>query len=261
MFTIRAMTWDDKELKIREDMLEEDVDEIKKLLSDIDDMLAHSIKSRMVVENTNDFLKCFNALKPGKEIDFVDANRHLENVINSFYSWTEFTEKHYKDIFAEIRSGFYDNNLEYKFLFELRTCATHKMLPIHSISFLLDQGGKPKIEIDPQYIIDYGNMKNKKTFYKELVKMKNEGQKIDLEQIIIAMNMNMPGYEKILLKAINSNIAPRVEALIKDWTRDVNFVVIYDDQEKAIGGNLIAPVNEYHKLLNYYSIAWGGTNQ
>ena len=261
VFTIDAMTWDNKEIKIREGMSEQEADKIKKLLSDIDDLLAHSIKSRMVIENTNDFLKCFNALKPGKEFDFVDVNRHLENVINSFYSWTEFTEKHYKNIFAGIRSGFYDGNLEYRTLFELRTCATHKMLPIHSISFLLDKGGKPKIEIDPQFILDNGNMKKSKNFYKELVKMKEDGKTIDLETIIIAMNMDMPGYEKTLLKAINPSIAPRVEDLIKDWPGNVNFVVMHDEQERAVSGNLIAPVNEYHKLLSEYKIAWGGKAQ
>lgn len=257
VFTIKAMTWNNKELIIRDEMPQKDSDEIKGLLSDIDDVIAHSIKSQMVIENTNDFLKCLNALRPGKGINFVDVNRHLENVINSFYSWTEFTEKHYKDIFAGIRSGFYDNNLEYRSMFELRTCTTHKMLPIHCITFLLDQDGKAKIEIEPQFILEHGNMKKDKTFYKELQMMKQEEQKIDIEKIIMAMNMNMPEYEKTLLKAINPSIAPRVEALTNNWPSDVNLVVMYDEQGKPVTGNLIAPVNEYHKVLNDYKIAWG----
>lgn len=175
-------------------------------------------------------------------------------MINSFYSWTEFSEKHYKDIFAGIRREFYDNNLEYRLLFELRTCATHKMLPIHTIKFFFDKEEKLKIEIAPQFLIEYGNINKTKIFYKELNKMKEEGKKIDIKQIIVAMNMNMPGYERALLRLIKPSISSRVHALIKDWPNRVNLVALFDEDEKPVTGNLIAPVNEYHKLLNTYSI-------
>ena len=235
-------------------------DEFRLVLSKIEEMtvaIGHTIKCQMVRQNVRDCLEYINQLSLGgeKSDKFIGINRLFENAVNSFYSWTQFTEVHFiKSFFGKMRCDLYDNNEDYRYTLALRICSTHKVLPINNIVFRLDEESKAIIEVEPQFLLDYGDIPTTKKIYTELIDKQARGEKIDLIHLIIGLDMDMPCYERMILNEIQKSINPWLEQFTKEWTEDFNFVVIHDENGNHVTHNLIGTVNRYFEALRPFSL-------
>ena len=228
---------------------------IRSKLSYMFTAVEHTTKCQIVQDNVRECLQFFDTLSPKNDQSriFADVNRFFENTVNSFYSWTQFTEVHYnRSFYSTMRCKLYDNNEDYRYTLALRTCSTHKVLPIQSLSFPLDADKKAVFEIEPQFLIDNGDIPKGKAIYQELVDKEVKGEKINLKTILIALSMDMPKYERMILHEIHKEIAPWIRTFTKKWTNDMVYIAIYDENEVAMTGNLIGTFNEYYASLGTY---------
>ena len=244
-----------KKNNISDDINVEEYSNIRSKLSYMSTAIEHTTKCKIVQDNIRECLQLFDTLSPKKDHGkiFADVNRFFENTVNSFYSWTQFTEVHYNSSFySTMRCELYDNNEDYRFTLALRTCSTHKVLPIKSLSFQLDGEQKAVIEIEPQFLIDNGDIPKGKAIYRELVDKEAKGEKINLKTLLFALSMGMPKYERMILREIHKEIEPWIRTFTEKWTDDMIYVAIYDENEVAMTGNLIGTFNEYHASLGTY---------
>ena len=100
---------------------------IAKLLNEID-------YYPLVLMNCQEFNRyCETTLQQGDD-DFISINRLFSNLVNSFYMWIGYNERHYDTVFKKLKSGFYDNDFCYRFLYNIRNYTAHNSLPIKHIT-------------------------------------------------------------------------------------------------------------------------------
>lgn len=68
------------------------------------------------------------------KIDTLECNRLLYNYIDTFYSFVNYYESHYKEEFAGIKRKFYDTYFEYRFIYNLRNYMVHESLGILKVT-------------------------------------------------------------------------------------------------------------------------------
>lgn len=99
--------------------------ELKNLLFEID-------YYPIVMKNVQEFIRFCEGeqLERKDSTDFINLNRLFANWINSFYMWIEYHEKHYNELFALMKSSFFDSYYSYRFAYNLRRYTTHNTMPI-----------------------------------------------------------------------------------------------------------------------------------
>lgn len=69
-----------------------------------------------------------------KTIDAIECNRYLFNFVDTFYSYINFYEKNYNELFKDVKKYIYDTYFEYRFIYNLRNYIIHEDLVILRIS-------------------------------------------------------------------------------------------------------------------------------
>ena len=69
-----------------------------------------------------------------KNIDAIECNRYLFNFVGTFYSYINFYEKNYNELFKDVKKHIYDTYFEYRFIYNLRNYIIHEDLAILRIS-------------------------------------------------------------------------------------------------------------------------------
>lgn len=108
-------------------IIEDKSSKIVKLLKEID-------YYPLVLMNCQEFNRYCETTLQKRDNDFTNINRLFSNLVNSFYMWIGYNERHYDTVFKELKGGFYDTNFCYRFLYNIRTYTAHNTLPITLIS-------------------------------------------------------------------------------------------------------------------------------
>lgn len=69
-----------------------------------------------------------------KTIDAIECDRYLFNFVDTFYSYINFYEKNYNELFKDVKKYIYDTYFEYRFIYNLRNYVIHEDLAISRIS-------------------------------------------------------------------------------------------------------------------------------
>ena len=70
------------------------------------------------------------------------CNAYVGNALNAFYMFEQFCERYFTCFTNGIKQNIYDNNFEYRFIYNLKTYSTHNELPILKISYQYDRVNK-----------------------------------------------------------------------------------------------------------------------
>lgn len=112
----------------------------------------------IVRDNIKELLAFLPTIEMMNKYSIDTINRYTYNVLGTFYAWIEYYESHYKKIFEPFKKKYYDENFEYRMMYNLRIYITHCEMAITQIEFW---PGKSEI-----YIL------NRKFYYKILVDYK-----------------------------------------------------------------------------------------
>lgn len=96
---------------------------LKKLLFEIDYL-------PIIMTNAQEFIQYCDTVTQSRACDFINLNRLFANWVNSFYMWIEYHEEQYNELFAIMKSSFFDSYFSYRFASNLRTYTTHRAMPI-----------------------------------------------------------------------------------------------------------------------------------
>lgn len=120
--------YDNKSITENEFLIIEDKSKkISKLLNEID-------YYPLILMNCQEFNRyCETTLQQGDN-DFININRLFSNLVNSFYMWISYNERHYATVFKKLKCGFYNTDFCYRFLYNIRTYTAHNSLPIKLIT-------------------------------------------------------------------------------------------------------------------------------
>lgn len=74
--------------------------------------------------------------------NFALPNAYVGNALNAFYMFEQFCEHYFACFTNDIKQEVYDNNFEYRFVYNLRTYSTHNEMPILKVSGEYDMDKK-----------------------------------------------------------------------------------------------------------------------
>lgn len=111
--------------------------------------------------------------------NFALCNAYVGNALNAFYMFEQFCERYFTCFKDGIKQNIYDNNFEYRFIYNLRTYSTHNELPILKISYQFDRANKKYF--NPKFMASKKNFCATKSLQK---KVKDEVGKIICEEDI-----------------------------------------------------------------------------
>lgn len=178
MLTIQIRLLMDPELK-RFEISEEQCSSIRDKVSYLHETAAEIDYCLILRENLLDAFNDFKTNGAGIPNNFIRLNRCLMNWLNTFYTWIEYHERHYKDLFSELKSKYYDDFFSYRFAYHMRRYTTHQSLCISRITFdVLKETTKYIIPID--VLLENGK-EIKVKFRHELEEIKPDNPGIDLE--------------------------------------------------------------------------------
>lgn len=63
-------------------------------------------------------------------VDAIECNRLLFNFVDTFYSYINFYESNYKELFKNVKKHLYDTYFEYRFIYRLRNYIVHEDLAV-----------------------------------------------------------------------------------------------------------------------------------
>lgn len=153
--------------------IKQSISNLKLILSEIDYCL-------MLRDNLFDEFNDFATNGPGADNNFNRLNRYIMNWLNSFYAWIGFHERHYRELFSELKTKYYDTYFEYRFAYAMRKFTTHQAVCVHRTTFdVLKE--TTRFEIPIEDILKYSK-EMKKSFIEELTTMKDTCAFIDLEE-------------------------------------------------------------------------------
>lgn len=109
-----------------------------RIIEDISNRIAKLLKEieyyPLIILNCKEFNHYCETTLQKCDSDFIAINRLFSNLVNSFYMWIGYNERHYATIFKKLKGGFYDMDFCYRFLYNIRNYTAHNSLPIKNIT-------------------------------------------------------------------------------------------------------------------------------
>lgn len=168
-----------EKIVFKENITNEDVEEFLKVKDDLR-MVMNSIDYYNIVrENIIDLMNAITEFDMSKNQGFVNINRHLFNMLSSFYSYVKFYERFYHDKYKVYFSEQFDTYETYKIVSELRKYTTHCYLAITRATLDLITG-KISIQIVPEELLKNDSNALRSDMKEILKRMVNNNEKIDL---------------------------------------------------------------------------------
>lgn len=196
----------------------------------------------IVRENIVELMKAIIDYKLKEQKGFATINRHLFNMLSSFYSYVKFYERHYHNEYKDIFSEQFDKYDTYKIVSELRKYTTHCYLAITKVKLnILTEN--ISIQIVPEDLLQNDGGSLRKDVRDILLRMIERGEAIDLRlltndflniftelQMKIMNRMKNKIFEdlKILDKFIyGKNMNKRESYIVRDNGRNINTFNIF----------------------------------
>ncbi|HMM00932.1 MAG TPA: hypothetical protein PKC96_06330 [Bacilli bacterium] len=155
----KIITVDEENNKYEANLSFNNVTEIKKRISLLKRFRELAFLNYNVKESCSEYLsKSLHSYDEGT-IHFAEINRLLLTILSSFYTYISFCVKNFDDSFSKISKKIYDDNYEYRLLFNLRRYMEHNGLVLegrnttfNSDSILVDYYALTKTLIDSKSI-------------------------------------------------------------------------------------------------------------
>ena len=168
-----------KENIISDNVTENEFQNVKKYIKDIQEMMTEMDYYIIVRNNIVDFLNHTDRNDIKTMEDFIDLNRLFMNWLNTFYVWIEYHERRYSLFKNKLKSEYFDKLYWYRMAYFLRSHTTHNSWCIKRTEMSLVDG---KVH----YIIDADDLLNdekiNKTVRKDLLKIKEETGSIEAKK-------------------------------------------------------------------------------
>lgn len=228
-----------------------DTEFAEKLLCDINLLGIHmrsyffyQMTKRNLKELTDFIEKSQNILESA---DTIECNRLLYNFENTFYSFINYFEKKYREVFADIKKTIYENYFEYRFVYYLRNYMTHENLAVLKQTSQFFEN-----RIERRFIVSKKDLINsvscKKEFKKELEQFSDEDD-IDLYLIISKLKEIIGETQLRMLKALLPQLKSCFNNLMQNIPNKQEVFILRD--EKIING-LLNVANKYYTCFSEY---------
>lgn len=168
--------WNNNRIKYRT-LTEEDYRKICNGLSTLQNIMSEIDYCLMLRDNLYEFFEACENTEINDQKNFNMLNRRMMNWLNSFYAWIEYHERHYKTLFAGIKSKYHSNHFEYRFAYAMRRYTTHQTVCVSKLSFDL-LAEKTTIQIPLDELLQNGQELNS-TLRKELNELQEQSDFID----------------------------------------------------------------------------------
>lgn len=171
----------------------------------------------IVRDNIKELLAFLPTIEMMNKYSIDTINRYTYNVLGTFYAWIEYYESHYKKIFEPFKKKYYDENFEYRMMYNLRIYITHCEMAITQIEFW---PGKSEIYIyiEPEILLQ-NSSRLQKNIIKDLQQMYDDNKKIDLYDLMVRFEKIFTSMHKELLKALE----PELKKVLNDLNPYLQF--------------------------------------
>ncbi|RGS29174.1 hypothetical protein DWY01_10175 [Eubacterium sp. AF22-8LB] len=171
----------------------------------------------IVRDNIKELLAFLPTIEMMNKYSIDTINRYTYNVLGTFYAWIEYYESHYKKIFEPFKKKYYDENFEYRMMYNLRIYMTHCEMAITQIEFW---PGKSEIYIyiEPEILLQ-NSSRLQKNIIKDLQQMYDDNKKIDLYDLMVRFEKIFTSMHKELLKALE----PELKKVLNDLNPYLQF--------------------------------------
>lgn len=208
----------------------------------------------VVRDNVRELLHFLPTIDIKDKHTFATINRYTYNVLGAFYAWIEYYESNYKAVFAPIKKKYYDNHFEYRMIYNLRIYMTHCEMAVTQVQLNFDKG-EMFIYIEPSKLLD-NKERLQKVFVPELQRMRDNGIKIDLYELMKKFEGIFSSMHKELLKGIEpemQNVIAQVAPYIRFVDEKAQPCYIYEKETDKYVFGLTSFVGLYvDKMCNSY---------
>lgn len=171
----------------------------------------------IVRDNIKELLAFLPTIEMMNKYSIDTINRYTYNVLGTFYAWIEYYESHYKKIFEPFKKKYYDENFEYRMMYNLRIYMTHCEMAITQIEFWPGKS-EIKIYIEPEILLQ-NSSRLQKNIIKDLQQMYDDNKKIDLYDLMVRFEKIFTSMYKELLKALE----PELKKVLNDLNPYLQF--------------------------------------
>ncbi len=176
--------------------------------------------------------------------DILECNRLLLNFVDTFYSYINYFESQYKTIFSKIKAYFYDNYLEYAFIYKVRNYAIHEDLPVHKkIKVFFEDRIESKFVMLKQILLN--STRFSKEFKKRLEVAFAGNEEIDLFEMVVQMPKIILEIQKQMLLAVSAELIECFEVLKKYVKKEE----VYLMKNGEIHNGLLNVLNKYYQCM------------
>ncbi len=227
---------DDNVRKIVKEISEDELVTIKEKISALQKVMFCKDYYFMVVDNIDDWQRVIQTCDFFDKNSFRTLNRFMYNILGAYYAWVEFYETNYKNIFAVIKSKYYDEYFTYRMIYNLRVYMTHCEIGITQTEINYDKQ-EVHIYIPPKDLIEKGKSRLQSKVVKELVEMIGENKSVDVELLINNFHKIFTDMNKDLTKAINPEVKENLNYLYDCLSNDGEIVqgtCIIDSKDKIV---------------------------
>lgn len=177
----------DNNIRVLEDDFPfESVTECKKSISKLEKLLLSVNYYLIVKDNIFDLLQCIDNIDTHDKKLFTILNRYTFNFVNTFYAYINFYETNFKKVFYPIKVKYYDENIEYRLIYNIRNYMAHKEMVVSTVVkdiLSKDTDSNISIQLDIKKLANKDSGVQKKV-RKELQAMIAENKQLDLSLLI-----------------------------------------------------------------------------
>lgn len=182
-------------------------------------------------------------------IDAIECNRLLFNFSDTLYSYINYFEKNYKDKFSILKKKFYDNNFEYRFLYNLRNYIIHEDLGVLKIGkeYTID-AIRIKFLISKDKLIN--SKRCQKLFRSELINYQINNNDIDIYIIISNFQEILKKLQIKMIFALEDNLISDFSLLMQHVPNNQDVFLI--ENNKILNSLLNVSTKFYESLANNF---------
>lgn len=193
---------------VNENFPVQSVIECKKSIAELQRVLLSIDYYLIVKDNMFDLLYCIDNIDTHNLKLFATLNRYTFNFVNTFYSYINFYETNFKKVFYPIKTKYYDENIEYRLIYNIRNYMAHKEMVVTTVRTDItknDSDDNVSVQLDIEKMADKDSGVQKKV-REELQKMIKENKHLDLR----LLTTNFIDLFELLQKDLMNELAKKI---------------------------------------------------